>query len=149
MKNKVLFVAFIVTTFALLANSGTLQGKSPASKAGVVFVNKIAGKTFPASSLPVEIDQQGESFQPSVLVVPQGTTVVFKNSDTVAHNVRWPSVGGNKGLAHNLGTWASGENKTFKFDTPGVVPLLCSMHAEMKGFIVVVPTPYFSYTTPS
>ena len=148
MIRKAFLFVLVMGMFALLANAGTLQGKSAGSQVGVVFVNKIAGKTFPASTLPQEVDQQGQSFRPSVLVVPQGTTVVFKNSDTVAHNVRWPSIAGNKQLAHSLGTWASGDNRSFKFENPGVIPLLCNMHAEMKGFIIVVATPYYSYTAP-
>jgi hypothetical protein len=62
----------------------------------------------------------------------------------VQHNVFWPSVGGNKKEAHNLGTWPKGERRSFKFDQPGVVPLLCNAHPEMAGYIVVSPTPYFA-----
>jgi len=34
--------------------------------------------------------------------------------------------------------------RSFKFDTTGVVPLLCNVHPEMSAFIVVVPTPYYA-----
>ena len=50
-------------------------------------------------------------FQPHITVVQQGTTVQFLNSDSVAHNVFWISVGGNKKLGHNLGTWPKGEKR--------------------------------------
>jgi hypothetical protein len=83
------------------------------------------------------------------MVVQQGTTVEFLNSDSVAHNVFWPSVGGNKKLTHNLGTWPKGEKRPFKFDNPGAVPLLCNVHPEMSGYVVVSPTPYFAKTDPS
>ncbi len=43
-----------------------------------------------------------------------------------------------------MGTWPKGEVRSFKFDTPGVVPLLCNVHPEMSGFIVVSPTPYYA-----
>ena len=49
----------------------------------------------------------------------------------------WPSISGNKKLGHNLGTWPKGEKKAFKFDEPGVVPLLCNVHPEMSGYIIV------------
>jgi plastocyanin len=150
MKRNFLLIAILVSVVAVAAHAGTLQGKVTAgTQSGVVFVDRIPGKTFPATTVPFQIDQQGQSFEPRVLVIPQGATVVFKNSDQVAHNVRWPSISGNKMLAHNLGTWASGDNRTFRFDNPGVVPLVCNMHEAMKGFIVVVPTPYYSYTTPA
>ena len=66
-------------------------------------------------------------------MVQVGTTVEFLNSDKVAHNIFWPSVSGNKKLSHNMGTWPTGQKRDFKFDTPGVVPLLCNVHPEMSG----------------
>jgi hypothetical protein len=78
--------------------------------------------------------------------VLKGTTVEFLNSDPVGHNVYWPSVGGNKKLAHNLGTWAQGSKKSFTFADLGAAPLLCNVHPEMSGYVVVVPTPYFATT---
>jgi hypothetical protein len=45
-----------------------------------------------------------------------------------------------------MGTWPSGEKRGFKFDTPGVVPLLCNVHPEMSGYIIVSPTPHFALT---
>ena len=78
-------------------------------------------------------------FKPHLLVVQEGTTVEFQNDDSVQHNVFWPSVGGNRKAGHNLGTWPKGEKRPFKFDQPGVVPLLCNVHPEMSGYIVVSP----------
>src|ERR1017187_4918484 len=59
------------------------------------------------------------------------------------------SISGNKKLTHNLGTWPKGEKKAFKFDNPGVVSLLCNVHPEMAGYIIVSPTPYFAETDAS
>jgi hypothetical protein len=72
--------------------------------------------------------------------------VDFLNSDSVGHNVFWPSVSGNKKLGHNLGTWPQGVKKSFEFNDLGAVPLLCNVHPEMSGYVVVVPTPYFAVT---
>jgi hypothetical protein len=49
-------------------------------------------------------------------------------------------------MSHNMGTWPSGQKREFKFDTPGVVPLLCNVHPEMSAYIVVAPTPFFAVT---
>ncbi len=111
-----------------------------------VYVEAIPGKTFPPPAKPVTIDQKNLKFIPHVLVVLQGTTVNFLNSDTVQHNVFWPSVGGNKKLGHNLGTWPQGQQKSFTFNDLGVAPLLCNVHPEMSAYIVVAPTPYFAVT---
>lgn len=90
--------------------------------------------------------QQHLAFVPHILAVQQGTTVQFLNGDAVQHNVFWPSVGGNKKASHNLGTWPQGEKRPYKFEHPGVVPLLCNVHSEMSGYIIVSPTPYFAQT---
>jgi plastocyanin len=141
---KVLSLAFLSVT-ALNLVAGTIEGKASSGNS-VVYVDTIAGKTFPAPSQDPVIDQKGLKFSPAVLVVQVGTTVEFQNDDTVQHNVFWPSVSGNKKEGHNLGTWPKGEKRSFKFDHPGVVPLLCNVHAEMSGYIVVSPTPYYAQT---
>jgi plastocyanin len=111
-----------------------------------VYVDAIPGKTFdPPSEHPV-INQQKMNFIPHVTVILQGTTVDFLNSDNVAHNVYWPSVGGNKKLAGNLGTWPQGQKKAYQFKDVGAAALLCNVHPEMSGYVVVVPTPYYALT---
>jgi plastocyanin len=144
MKNNILILA-IVAGFALAARAGTISGQvSGVAGQSVVYVDTISGKTFPASTQHPVIDQKGLVFQPHLTAVQVGTTVDFLNSDSVAHNVFWTSIGGNKKLGHNLGTWPKGERKSFKFDTPGAVPILCNVHPEMSAYLVVVPTPYFA-----
>ena len=143
-----LFTILLVLVLASAAFAGTIEGKVSPGKS-VVYVDTIAGKTFPAPTAKPVMDQKGLVFTPHVMLVQQGTTVEFLNSDTVQHNVFWPSISGNKKLTHNLGTWPKGEKKAFKFDDPGVVPLLCNVHPEMAGYIVVSPTPFFTETDAS
>src|SRR3974390_951953 len=150
MKRTLLSVLLIVMTCALLAQAGTISGKvSGVNGESVVYVEAQAGKTYPAPTAHPTIDQKGLMFQPHITVVQVGATVDFLNSDSVAHNVFWTSVGGNKKLTHNLGTWPKGEKRSFKFDNPGAVPLLCNVHPEMAGYIIVSPTPYFAVTDKS
>jgi plastocyanin len=111
-----------------------------------VYIDAIADKKFDAPKDHVVVDQRKMTFVPKVTVVLQGTTVDFLNSDPVGHNVYWPSVSGNKKLAHNMGTWPKGEKKPFQFNDLGVAALLCNVHPEMSGYIVVGPTPYFAVT---
>jgi plastocyanin len=145
MKRNILIVIAVLTGVTLAASAGTISGQvSGAAGQSVVYVDTIAGKTFPAPTQHLVIDQKGLLFQPRVTAVQAGTTVDFLNSDSVAHNVFWTSIGGNKKLGHNLGTWPKGERKSFKFDTAGAVPVLCNVHPEMSAYLVVVPTPYFA-----
>ncbi len=150
MKRNTLLVVVTVMAIATAAFAGEIKGKvSGVSGVSVVYVNAIAGKTFPEPDKHVVIDQKGLMFHPHVTAIQQGTTVEFLNSDNVAHNVFWPSISGNKKLSHNLGTWPKGEKKPFKFDNPGVAPLLCNVHPEMAAYVVVSPTPYFAETDDS
>ncbi len=140
-----ILMTLLIASLAGTALAANIEGKvSPGN--WVVYVDTIPGKTFPAPTQKAQMDQRGLMFHPHLLVVQVGTTVDFQNDDSVQHNVFWPSVGGNKKAAHNLGTWPKGDKRAFTFDHPGVVPLLCNVHPEMSGYIVVSPTPYFAET---
>jgi plastocyanin len=142
-----LFAAAALMACAAGLRAGTITGTvSPAKAGSVVYVDAIAGKTFPAPEKPTVMDQKSLLFQPHVMAVQVGETVQFLNSDKVQHNIFWPAVSGNKKMSHNMGTWPTGEQRSFKFDAPGVVPLLCNVHPEMSGYIIVSPTPYYAVT---
>ena len=146
---RTMAVVVAILVISTLASAGTLTGKvNGVSGVSVVYL-EAAGKTFPAPEKHVVIDQKGLLFQPHVVVVQVGTTVDFLNSDNVAHNVFWPSISGDKKAGHNLGTWPKGEKKPFKFEKAGVVPLLCNVHPEMSGYVVVTPSPYYAETDAS
>jgi plastocyanin len=142
----ILYVVFAGTALAgEIKGNVTAQGmRSP--EGIVVYVDSIAGKTFTPPKEHVVMDQKKMTFIPHVMAVLKGTAVDFLNSDSVGHNVYWPSVGGNKKLAHNMGTWPQGVSKSFTFDDVGVAPLLCNVHPEMSAYIFVAPTPYFAVT---
>ena len=152
MNRNLLVVAVVVVVLSAVAFAGSISGKvSGVAGESAVYVDTIAGKTFPAPTEHPVMDQKGLLFQPHILVVLQGTTVDFLNSDKVAHNVFWPSLmqGTKKLPGKNLGTWPQGEKRPFKFDQPGVAAMLCNVHPEMSGYIVVSPTPYFAKTDKS
>lgn len=149
MKGKIVAILAVMMALSLAASAGSISGKvSGVSGESVVYVDTIAGKTFPAPAEHALIDQKGLLFQPHINVVLVGTTVDFLNSDKVAHNVFWPSLmqGGKKLPGKNLGTWPTGEKRSFKFEQVGVAALLCNVHPEMAGYVVVVPTPYHAVT---
>jgi plastocyanin len=148
---KAVLLSGAVLTIAAVGRAGDIKGKvsvqglkSPVNIA--VYVDAITGKKFDAPTEHVVVDQKKMEFIPHVVVILQGTTVDFTNSDPVGHNVYWPSISGNKKLTHNLGTWPKGDKKSFQFNDMGVAPLLCNVHPEMSGYVVVVATPYFAVT---
>ena len=148
---KAAVVAGLVVALAGAGQANEIKGK--VSVQGIksaeniaVYVDVIADKKFDAPKDHVVVDQRKMAFIPHVVAVQQGITVDFLNSDPVGHNVYWPSISGNKKLAHNLGTWPKGDKKPFQFNDLGTAALLCNVHPEMSGYVVVVPTPYFAVT---
>ena len=153
-KGNILAALFAVLLTTTVGRAGEIKGRIKTQKIRsaeniAVYVDAIPGKTFDAPSQHVTIDQHKMQFVPHVVVVLKGTTVDFLNSDPIGHNVYWPDVGGNKKLAHNLGTWPQGQKKSFQFNDLGTAPLLCNVHPEMSGYVVVAPTPYFAVTNSS
>lgn len=148
---SVLICVLLTMLQAVPGWAGEIKGQVTASgihsSANIaVYIDAISGKTFAPPAKHAIMDQKNLKFVPHVLVVLKGTTVDFINSDSTLHNVFWPALGGNRKLAHNLGTWPKGEHKSFTFDNLGAAPLLCNVHQEMSGYLVVVPTPYFATT---
>ena len=151
-RSTLLATAFVgVLTLSSLAWGGDIKGKvtaqgmrSPINIA--VYMDSIPGKTFPAPAQHAVMDQVHLAFAPHVIAVQQGTTVDFTNEDPVGHNIYWPAINHNRKLAHNMGTCPQGQKKSFTFTNLGDVPLLCNVHPEMSGYIVVVATPYFAIT---
>jgi plastocyanin len=140
-------------TLALAGASWANEIKGKVSVQGIksseniaVYVDVIADKKFDPPKDHVVVDQKKMAFIPHVVAVQQGTTVDFLNSDAVGHNVYWPSISANKKLSHNLGTWPKDQKKPFQFNDLGTASLLCNVHPEMSGYVVVVPTPYFAVT---
>jgi plastocyanin len=148
---KAAIAASLVLVLAGIGRANEIKGKVSVqgiktAESIAVYVDAIPDKKFDALKDHVVIDQRKMAFIPHVVAVQQGTTVEFLNSDPVGHNVYWPSVSGNKKLSHNLGTWPKGEKKPFQFNDLGTASLLCNVHPEMSGYVVVVPTPYFAVT---
>jgi plastocyanin len=145
---KAFIVAALALCLAVPALAGDIHGHVKCtglrdSSDAVVYVDQIAGKTFPAPTEHALVDQKDLQFIPHVTVVLAGTTVDFLNSDAVLHNVFSPDKCTGK---FNLGTWPQGTKRSFTFEKPCAATLLCNVHPEMEGFVVAVPTPYFAVT---
>ncbi len=130
-----------------ISMAGTITGKVKAKGAknggnAVIYLDKIKGKTFEPPKEHARMDQKNLAFKPHVLPILAGTTVDFMNSDDVLHNVFSPDQCVGK---FNLGSWPKGQIKSFTFKEPGCTPtLLCNVHPEMEGYVVVVETPYYA-----
>lgn len=125
--------------------AGTIEGRVLSADPSnfVITVEDIEGSFPPPKELAV-VDQKDLKFVPHVLAIQVGTTVEFPNSDPMSHNVF--SISDAKRF--NLGLYQQGASRRVKFDTPGVVELLCNVHLEMSAYLVVVKNRFYAQTGP-
>lgn len=109
----------------------------------IVYIEKAEGE-FKPTGIKTEVNQTKLTFVPHVLPILVGTTVDFLNNDDVLHNVFSPDACTGK---FNLGSWKKGEIRSKKYDQIGCNSVvLCNVHPEMEGYIVVLQNPYFTVT---
>ncbi len=99
-------------------------------------------KEYPPPEKHTVLDQKNLVFIPRVLPIFKGTTVDFRNSDDVQHNVFAPG----KVEKFNLGTWSLGGVRDYTFNKPGEIVILCNVHSEMVAYIIILENPYFAKT---
>ena len=64
--------------------------------------------------------------------------MTFGNKDALTHHVFSPDVPG-----WDTGYLQKNETATRRFQAPGAVALLCNIHPEMLGYVLVIPSTYF------
>ncbi|OHB48971.1 MAG: hypothetical protein A2106_00140 [Planctomycetes bacterium GWF2_40_8] len=137
-----------IRTDVKVDNGGTITGSVKCKRVKypedvVVYIEEVNGNNYPAPEEKGILDQLNLTFVPHVIAVQKGVSIDFPNSDLVRHNLFSPPECCQQ---FNLGTYDVGVVKTVKFDKVCDVPLLCNVHAEMSGFVVVLSNPYFSVT---
>ncbi len=137
-----------IRTEVKVDNGGTITGAVKCKRVRhpedvVVYIEEVNGNDYPAPEEKGILDQLNLTFVPHVIAVQKGTSIDFPNSDMVRHNLFSPPECCQQ---FNLGTYDVGVVKTVKFDKVCDVPLLCNVHAEMSGFVVILSNPYFSVT---
>ena len=91
-------------------------------------------KNLAHTQLPVAVmDQVNKQFSPNVLVIQQGQSVDFPNSDNIRHHVYSFS----SAKPFNIKLYADRPEKPELFDNAGVVVLGCNIHDSMVGYIYV------------
>ena len=92
-----------------------------------------------------EMVQRDKKFEPSLLVVPVGSTVWFPNRDPWFHNV----FSLYRGKRFDLGLYQAGETKPVRFDRLGASYLFCNIHPEMSAVVLTVDSQYFGLSDAS
>ena len=110
-----------------------------------VYVKEgLEGKTFPAPSASIQIDQHGCIYSPHVLGMQVGQSLEILNSDNTLHNIHSLA---EQNKQFNLGMPIQGMKLKKKFDASEImVKMKCDVHPWMHAYVGVLPHPFFSVT---
>jgi plastocyanin len=130
---------------AVVADSGvqTVTGRAPAATGGypsIVILEPIGAENLPPQAAPPAMDQQQQTFIPSILLVRTGAPVDFLNHDDVLHNVRVKD-DETKESAFNVAI-PTGEKYVHTFARDGFYDVGCDIHPGMSAQIVSSSSPW-------
>jgi plastocyanin len=130
-----------VANEALALGSGNTMGNIIVSvKSGLP-----AGKTYPAPTEALVMDQSGCQYKPHVFALQVGQPLKILNSDGILHNVHaLPKVNGQFNMAMPA-TRKEAEHKFEKVE-PNAFPVKCDVHPWMTAHVSVFDHPYFNVT---
>lgn len=144
-------VGRVTGTLPPMRKSPDLYGKFRRNAPGVdvpnpllIVLKPVGGGAVPRVQRRPVIDQKDERFKPNALIVQQGTTVDFLNSDNFYHNVFSLSAP----RKFDLGRYRQGVTKSVTFDKVGLVKLFCDIHPSMLGYVLVTDSPWGAAATP-
>ena len=90
----------------------------------------IAATCAPALAATHVVTLEGMKFEPAVLTVKRGDTVVWKNKDMVPHTATAAGHFDSRNIA-------AGHSWTWKAGAAGALDYVCTYHPGMKGKVVV------------
>jgi plastocyanin len=129
-----------VANEALVLGTGNTMGNI------MVYITKglPAGKTYPAPTTPVVIDQNGCQYKPHVMGIMVGQPYKILNSDGILHNIHTLST---INPTFNKGMTASIKEVTTTFNKPeAIFHIKCDVHPWMSAYLGVFNNPFFSVT---
>ena len=135
--------AFAESNSALTKSPPALTQNNPAMQFNVVDINgrPLANAVIELQTATAQVpvpgmlamDQVSKQFLPEVLVISQGQSVFFPNSDNIRHHVYSFSAA----KSFEIKLYAEHPGDPITFDTPGIVVLGCNIHDSMIGYIYV------------
>lgn len=125
-----------------LSVSVLTKNGAPVSNAVVTFHPDGGYKGAIKFAWPYRVAQEKIQFNPRVLIVPVGATVMFPNLDKVRHHV-YSFSPGNK---FELKLYGRDETHSYTFQKAGIAAIGCNIHDQMSAYIAIVDTPYAALT---
>ena len=118
-------------------------------KLGNVFVyvaDGLGGRTFPAPTTPVVLDQHNCRYHPHVFGLMVGQPMTILNSDPTLHNIHAiPGTNSEFNTAQPMQNMKMEHIFTAKEDKV-VIPFKCDVHGWMNAYAGVLDHPYFAVT---
>jgi plastocyanin len=130
--------AILLVLLVMCCGCSTTPPTAPPSKGAptspVLTTPTLTGASAAGTGEVVPIRIIENSYDPPIVTVKTGTTVVWTNEDSIAHSVLYTGAGATK---FNSGPLRKGESFSNTFNTPGRYAYTDSQHASMEGTIVV------------
>ena len=106
----------------------------------VIFLEPVDKKAADAVK-QYTVTQKGQVFDPAVVVVVAGSSIVFINDEDqeIDHNVYSLS----RARKFDIGLASKGSELVVDFPKTGTIKYYCSVHKYMEGTIIVVPSPFY------
>ena len=145
---KFIKTGLIMTSFGLITSNafcggaitGSINTDFIKSKGDVVvYLKGVKGTVTPKQ---VTVDQRNFTFIPKVTAISAGSTVVFTNHDNIYHNINSKS----PAKLFSIDTYDPGTPHPVTFEKSGEVQLLCKVHPEMSGWVIVTDNQYAAVT---
>ena len=131
---------FVSACFCQLAQATPVEihvndiNGQPLNQAVIEVIRQNASSdALPVRSEPAVMDQVNKRFLPDLILIQQGQSVVFPNSDNIRHHVYSFS----KAKTFELKLYAGKPKNPIEFATNGVVIVGCNIHDSMVGSIYV------------
>ncbi len=119
--------------------SGRIEAR-PGGPTLVVTLDPHAPLDVPLPAEPAEMDQYGRQFIPRLIVVREGQTVRFINSENDLHNVHVIDEAGES--LFNVGMPVIGGTYEHVFERAGDYRVGCNLHQQMAATVRVTASPF-------
>lgn len=151
---QVVAVTLVAVLFGAPLGGGAISGRVELEDSHITSVRKgrdysgVVVWLLPAHAGPfasvqakhARLIQKDKTFTPHILAIETGTTVDFPNYDPIFHN----AFSNFSGQLFDIGLYAPGSSRSFRFQRSGTVRIFCNIHPTMSAVILVVDTPYFA-----
>lgn len=141
-------IAIIVAGIITLSetSAATIKGKIVSERIRqfsnfVVYIKYTSPGLFTLTEKTATSVQKDSKILPAVLPILRNMNVVFVNNDSNMHNLH-TGVGGP--IDFNYGIPPNSRTRPVNFPTEGETILLCNIHPEMIGYVLVLQNPFFS-----